>query len=1002
MRRVAWTLGVLTVIAVVAAVIGVRLIDTPAAKAEIQARLSAALGGRIEWQSLELRVLPRPHGELRGVRIEIPGAVSARADDLDVYLQLWPLLLGRAEIASVSLSRPQLRLHPAASEQGNAEFDSVTAYRAAMAPVAEALRKFAPDTVFAVKDAALEIESSSVRLHNLNLTARSARESLELELDTASNYWKQLRFEARVAYADLSGVAKLKIAELKPLKDLPPATLAAQMRTDAKTAIECDFETALGALLPQAKGRLRQPAGKAAELHARLERIDLPQAIALAQRHMSGLDSIESLEGRLSVNIRASLAKQWHAQVEATASDASVKLAQLPWKLSVQGAQIAASEKELHISGLSGALGESSFSQVAARLDLGKPLRLTAGSGRATLKLEQWLPWLRQQAPIEEVAQLSGDVDVTLNRMALRFDRPAAVDFDALAVPRLVSVGLKSLPAAAAISGGSMRVDASQVRLDKVEVAMLDARTVVSGTVAMKGPSVELALAEGTLGEKIVQWALARGEVPARFEPRTPLRFAAKRIAWAPNAPLQADASVDFEGGPSVAVVLAWQPGKLDLRRLAIKDARSDAVLSASTGGALLQASFSGTLDGATIASTLRLPQGESGVARGKLRLDFDRQRPRRSRVQGTVRVDALDLTWLAGAKVLVKSIDFNAEDPNLRIAEAHLEWEDQPIKLSGLVRRTDEGPVIDARLESTGVIVERLLPKEKTAGTSQPGESKLWPLPITGRVEVRAGFVQYQHHKIAPLEGNLILERQRARLQLRQARLCGISFPLAGEAAPDGYAVSTQITMQNEPMDQAMRCLTGNAMDITGSADLRADLSSHGKVEDLIRNLTGTAQAELRKGRVKKFALIGNILSLRDIASLGGMKEDGFAYRSMSANGHFQGGEFLLEESFFDSDAARLAATGKIDLLGANSRLDVLVGLLTTVDRVAGAIPLIGDVFGGTLTGLPVSVSGDIRDPRVVPLGPRAVSDRLLGIFERTLKLPGKLVAPASGEAAR
>jgi len=34
------------------------------------------------------------------------------------------------------------------------------------------------------------------------------------------------------------------------------------------------------------------------------------------------------------------------------------------------------------------------------------------------------------------------------------------------------------------------------------------------------------------------------------------------------------------------------------------------------------------------------------------------------------------------------------------------------------------------------------------------------------------------------------------------------------------------------------------------------------------------------------------------------------------------------------------------------------------------------------------------------VPLGPQAVTDRLLGIFERTLKLPGKLVAPAAGEA--
>jgi hypothetical protein len=30
-----------------------------------------------------------------------------------------------------------------------------------------------------------------------------------------------------------------------------------------------------------------------------------------------------------------------------------------------------------------------------------------------------------------------------------------------------------------------------------------------------------------------------------------------------------------------------------------------------------------------------------------------------------------------------------------------------------------------------------------------------------------------------------------------------------------------------------------------------------------------------------------------------------------------------------------------------------------------------------------------------VVPLGPRAVTDQLLGIFERALKLPGKLVPP-------
>jgi hypothetical protein len=84
------------------------------------------------------------------------------------------------------------------------------------------------------------------------------------------------------------------------------------------------------------------------------------------------------------------------------------------------------------------------------------------------------------------------------------------------------------------------------------------------------------------------------------------------------------------------------------------------------------------------------------------------------------------------------------------------------------------------------------------------------------------------------------------------------------------------------------------------------------------------------------------------------------------------------------------------VDLLGANSQLTVLVGLLTRVDRIAGAVPIIGDIFGGSMTALPMAVHGDIRDPVIVPLGPRAITDQLLGIFERTLKLPGKLVVPA------
>jgi len=61
------------------------------------------------------------------------------------------------------------------------------------------------------------------------------------------------------------------------------------------------------------------------------------------------------------------------------------------------------------------------------------------------------------------------------------------------------------------------------------------------------------------------------------------------------------------------------------------------------------------------------------------------------------------------------------------------------------------------------------------------------------------------------------------------------------------------------------------------------------------------------------------------------------------------------------------------------------------------GSVSFVGQLTlaHGLPVALPVEVIGDIRNPYVVPLGPRAISDQLLGIFERTLKLPGKLSVP-------
>src|SRR6185295_1088128 len=102
-----------------------------------------------------------------------------------------------------------------------------------------------------------------------------------------------------------------------------------------------------------------------------------------------------------------------------------------------------------------------------------------------------------------------------------------------------------------------------------------------------------------------------------------------------------------------------------------------------------------------------------------------------------------LDLSWLAGKRAIVEAIDLSADKSGVRIANAALDLEEQRFRLSGTVRRTDAHPVIDARLESPGVDLVRVLPPPRER---KPGEkeAEVWPLPVRGRIEVHSAFIEH------------------------------------------------------------------------------------------------------------------------------------------------------------------------------------------------------------------------------------------------------------------
>ena len=60
--------------------------------------------------------------------------------------------------------------------------------------------------------------------------------------------------------------------------------------------------------------------------------------------------------------------------------------------------------------------------------------------------------------------------------------------------------------------------------------------------------------------------------------------------------------------------------------------------------------------------------------------------------------------------------------------------------------------------------------------------------------------------------------------------------------------------------------------------------------------------------------------------------------------------------------------------------------------------IPVVGRVLGTRAVGIPLSVTGDLPDPRVVPLGPAAIGQSVVNLLRGVMNMPVDLLDPLAG----
>ena len=355
-------------------------------------------------------------------------------------------------------------------------------------------------------------------------------------------------------------------------------------------------------------------------------------------------------------------------------------------------------------------------------------------------------------------------------------------------------------------------------------------------------------------------------------------------------------------------------------------------------------------------------------------------------------------------------SSEVSADEPRkkVNIKNTNLTWGNTHLTLTGDMTIAEKDILLDLKISADGIDwiqIKTILDyiKQKKADPERPSPDR----QVLGTLKVYTEKLNYDSYSVQPLEAQISFRPDKVSIAIEQAAVCSINF----RGLLNVYGQTLEIYLVPAATDQklapAVACVTGQKEMATGTFNLSGELLSKSKPEAFFQSLAGNVAFTAKEGRIYRFGLLAKILSILNVTEIyrGEVPDligEGFAYRSMTAHAQIKGGKLIFEECSIDGVSMGIACEGNIDFAEKKMDLTILVAPFKTVDRIVDFIPLVGHVLGGKLISIPFKAKGDLNDPDVIPLPPMAVGSGVLGILERTLKLPITIIQPIFSGGAK
>jgi hypothetical protein len=717
----------------------------------------------------------------------------------------------------------------------------------------------------------------------------------------------------------------------------------------------------------------------------------------------------------------------------------------VPYPIEFSGGVFCYEHNAVRLSAVDVTVGRSRIARADVDLDLSAQGKIAASSPEAVLDLEEVFGALRTLPPFAALRSAAGRAVYGPWQLSGSALRPDTWQFRSRGTLRDVRVEWESPPAALRIDSGAF--DWSDTALHLSGALALFGDSAITGFACDldwgMAPLLNLRAGEAAIRLEDLGVLLAAQPAPgihagflAGLSGTVRAHDVTSRVAFAHGAAPR----LEFDAGLQSARIASPafpRPIELDSGRVAWKGARLklegvNAAWGASTVrglrvGADLGAGageWTGTVESGSIR-TEELYESLKGISALKaLREDI-------AGIRGTVGISGLKVTrpvdsphhWRIQASAELSDVE--VETPRLahtlRIPSGRLTVEEAPapasstVRLSGMHLESGESLAVvdgtatlapgriglDLDAAAQGLAWEEIRELIEHARTSDRPQN----LSFTGQIRLRAERFDYERFHAEPFFVNVDFDPQGPVLGIENASLCGIRL-IGRLAFSDGqvhlFLVPLADGMQ---LDGVADCLTEHRSFATGSFNLDGSLQADAPPDKLRESLSGRITFIAEKGRVTRSTVLGSILSILNLTEIyrgtvPDMSGEGIAYDRMHIDAEFKQGKLLIHRYAINGPSLWMGSRGEIDLQSGQIQLTALVSPFKTFDRILNQIPVIRTIFGGRLVAIPVEVSGDLSDPRVVPMHPAAIGTGLLEMLGRTLMLPVTIIQPLLPEA--